>query len=372
VGPDRRGIPGATIDAVSYNAETLSRGNAVSGPEGAFVIRGLAEADYSVVARADGFGEKREVRVTAGTQTLELELSELGGVMGRVVDQSSGKALSNFKVSARMVNQTATFVGRVASEQNVRGADNGAFHLKGLSPGTFVVQVSAEGFADTRSDVFTVAQGLTVPDVLVRMSRGGGLTGLVVDGYTNQPVAGAVVATQDNNWVDSPFTNALGALVTRTTTDAVARTNKEGRFEFELLTPETYQVNARHGDYTTYSANDVQVFEGQTRDLGTIKLFKGSKVTGQVFLGNGGRAIGATVSLHPATPGIGVRSYDARTNSEGRYTFTAVAPGEYKLSAARQAQEANPFGIVIDMKQSEVAISLIDQREYTQDLYLGE
>ena len=371
VGPDRKGLEGATLDAMSYNAETLSKGSATTGPDGAFVIKGLAEADYSVVARADGFGEKREVRVAAGKQDLEVELSELGGVMGRVLDASTGRALADFKVSARMVNQTATFVGRVVQDQNVRGAENGAFHVHGLAPGTYVVQVAAEGYADTRSDVFTVGQALTVPDVVVRMTRGGTIKGVVLDGYTSQPVVGAVVSTQDNNWVDSPFTNAFAGLVSRTTTEGVARTDKDGRFEFSLLTPEKYQINIKHPSYTVYTSNDVQVFEGRDLDLGVVKMFGGAKVTGQVFLGDGSRAVGAAVSMHPTNPTIAGRSYETRTNSEGRFNFSSVAPGSYKLSAAREKQDANPFLVIVDMKQSEKELTLVDQREYTQDLYLG-
>jgi protocatechuate 3,4-dioxygenase beta subunit len=372
LGPDHKGIEGATLDAMSYNVETLSRGSAVTGPDGVFVIRGLAEAEYSVTARAEGFGEERKVRVTAGTQDLQVELSELGGVMGRVVDADTGRALVDFKVSARMVNLTATFVGRVVQSQNVRGADNGAFHLRGLPPGSFVVQISAEGYADTRSEVFTLSQGLTEPDVLVRMTRGGGLKGRVVSGYTNEPIAGAVVSTQDNNWVDSPFTNAFGPLVSRTTTDSTARTDKDGEFHFSLLTQEAYQVNVKHPSYTAYTVNDVQVFNGRDLDLGVIKLYSGATVSGTVFLPDGSRAVGATVSMHPTTPGLGGRSYETRTNSEGRYKFTTVAPENYKLSAARQAQDAsNPFGVIVDMKQSEKELPVIDQKEYTQDLYLG-
>jgi protocatechuate 3,4-dioxygenase beta subunit len=369
VGPDRQGIPDATLDATSYNAEALSRGNAVTDEDGNYVIRGLGEAEYSIVARAPGYGEVRKIRNAAPAENLTFELTELGGVMGRVVDGSNGRALRNFHVSARMVNQTGTFVGRVAAQANVRGAENGSFHLRGLNPGTYVVQASAEGFADTRSDVFSVSQGLTVPEVLVQMSRGGTLTGVILDGYTGAPLVGAVVSTQENNWIDSPFTKALGSLTSRTTTEAVARTDKDGSFELELLTPGDYQINVVHPDYTTSSMNDVRVFEGQEKPLGTLKLFQGARLIGQVFTGDGRRAVGATVSLHP-TDGVLSRNYEARTNSEGMYSFKNLAPGSYTLSAARARQDGNPFGVIVDMKHSEVQISLVDQREYTYDLRL--
>ena len=228
IGPDRQGIEGAVVDAMSYNAETLSRGSTKSGPDGSFTIRGLAEADYSVVARAEGWGDKREVRVVAGKKDLELELAELGGVRGRVVDGETGQALRNFHVSVRMVNLNSTYVGRAVQSKNVRDADNGAFSVSGLVSGHFVVQVKADTYAETRSDRFSITQGLTVNDIIVRMTRGGTIKGIVIDGYTNKPIAGAVVATQDNNWIDSPFTNVFqGPCLAHD--DRGHRTDRQGR-----------------------------------------------------------------------------------------------------------------------------------------------
>jgi len=370
IGPDRQGVPGATLDAMSYNADSLSKGAAVCDDDGNFVIEGLAEAEYSVIARAQGFGEERKIRVSAGTEGLEIELKELGGVMGRVVDAKSGRALSNFKVSARLVNQTGTFVGRVAQQANVRDAKNGAFHLRGLAAGMYVVQASADGYADTRSDTFSVGQGLTVPDVVVQMSRGGTVTGVVINGYTNKPIAGAVVSTQENKWVDSPFTKALGGLVARSTTDAMAKTDKDGRFELELLTPGDYQINVKHPEFTSNQMNDVTVFEGQDKELGAIKVYTGSRLMGRVFNGDGTPCPGATVSLHPAD-GVMARNYETRTNSEGKYSLSNISPGTYQVSAARPAQEGNPFGVIVDMKNTERRLALIDQRDYTEDFNLG-
>ncbi len=368
--PDRSPVEGATIDAISYNAQALSRGAAVSDADGNFLIRGLADAEYSVVARADGWGDKREVRVKAGVNNLQLEMVQLGGVMGRVVDASSGRPLSSFNVKVRMVNLNSTFVGRVAAQQNVRDAKNGAFYLKGLNQGHYVVEAVAKDYAATRSERFTVGQGITVPDILVQISRGGKIHGIVLDGYTNKPLVGALVSTEDNNYIDSPFTNIFKGLTSRTTSEASARTDKDGRFEFDLMTPELYQIKIQHPDYTSYLVNDIRINEGGDTDLGVVKLYHGAKVAGTCYLPDGSPAVGAQVSMHSLS-GTG-KAYDTRTNSEGRYLLRSVAPGDYKISASRPDQsKANPFQVIVDMKQSEVEITVIDGREYAQDLYLG-
>jgi hypothetical protein len=115
--------------------------------------------------------------------------------------------------------------------------------------------------------------------------------------------------------------------------------------------------------------NDVQIFEGQEKDLGVLRVYTGARLLGQVFNGDGSRCVGANVSLHP-TDGALSRNYEARTNSEGKYSFTNLAPGAYTVSAARPAKGDNPFGVIIDMKNTEVQIVLIDQRDYTQDFNL--
>ena len=45
---------------------------------------------------------------------------------------------------------------------------------------------------------------------------------------------------------------------------SLAARGKDGRFEFQLLTPGAYQINIQHGDYTSYIVNDVQIYEGDT------------------------------------------------------------------------------------------------------------
>ena len=49
---------------------------------------------------------------------------------------------------------------------------------------------------------------------------------------------------------------------------------------------------------------------------------------------------------------------------EGNYTIHAMRP--------QGAGAANPFGGIIDMKNSEVELTLVENGEYVQNLYLGE
>ena len=371
VAPDRSPVQGATLDAISYNHESLSRGQATSDGNGQFTIRGLSDADFSITTRAEGYGLSRTNRVAAGSQNIEIELLELGGVMGRAVDAETGKPLSDFRVDVRVISANSTHIGKSMAFADVRNSTTGEFHAKGLNPGNYVAQISAEGYAESRSEQFRVLQGMTVPDITVQVTRGGKITGRVVNAYTGDPVAGVVIQTKDNAWIDSPFTKLFEGLAARSTSKALARTNAEGYYEFELLTPETYQILLEHPDFTTESIKEVFVHEGQVTDLGTTKLFTGAKLTGRAYLSDGSPARGAEVALN-ASDGNAMRNYSVRTNAEGAYSISNISPGTYRLTLSRpDRNQTNPFQVIVDMKNSEVELSLVDGGEYAQDLYLG-
>ena len=67
------------------------------------------------------------------------------------------------------------------------------------------------------------------------------------------------------------------------------------------------------------------------------------------------------------------RNKTARTDAHGRYEFKNAAEGEYKISAARPASvlQDNPFSAIVDMRNSESNIALVDGQELRHDLFLG-
>jgi protocatechuate 3,4-dioxygenase beta subunit len=368
-GPDRAPIKDASFTAIGYSSDLSSKGSGTSNADGQFTIGSLAEGAYALIIRAKGFEDRREQRIEAGDHGVEIEMAAQGGVLGSVVDGKTGKPLKSFLVDVRLVQGGKTY-GRSVKRQNFRNVKEGRFQLSGISKGTYAVQVAAQGYATTFSEMFEIQQGMTTPDVTVNMTQGGTLTGRVVDAYTGEPVVGAVVTTAENNWVDSPFTSLLGAMVPRTTTDSKATSGKDGAFTMKRMTPETYQIQIRHPEYTTVIMNDVTITEGHPTDLGTLKQSHGGSISGTVY-GPGGSPLGnASVSLNdPAQMG---RARQVRTGANGRFEFTGVAEGTYKLSASRPpSSKGSPFDVIVDMKNSELEVTILDGREYSQDLYLS-
>lgn len=377
IGPDGTGVAGVEIEAISYQTAMMSRGSTVSLEDGSFELCDLADAQYILVARKAGYVENRDqTRIEAGTQNVSIELSQLGGVTGTVVDCSNNQPVERFRVNARMVHPNTPGYGRAVASQLVE-SETGEFTLTGLPDGTYVVQAFAQGFAPTFSDTFTVAEGFTTPDVRICATRGGTLTGRVVSRETGEPVAGAVVQTYDNGHIDNPITTIFSGAIPRMTADVSARTDADGRFELTFLNQEVYQLQISHPRFTKRFLHDQRVLEGAENDLGDLRLSRGAIVTGTVYDAAGNPLAGARVQLTGGSQtghtGSSMQTFEGHSDSAGRFRIERIAEGSYRMTATsgNASASGDPFGQIIEMKNSEVPITVSDGDTVQQDLNLG-
>lgn len=366
--PDMTPIAGAKVEATSYETANVSRGSAVTNQNGAFEIDELSSGVFMVLVRAPGFSDHRVTRVELDDPELQIIMARQGGVMGSVVSGKSGQPVPAFRASVRMVAPASTVYGR-AVQSAVFQDGTGNYSIEGLEAGSYAVQVEAEGFAPTYSETFVVNQGIVTPDVVVTMGQGGAITGRLVDANSGKPVARAVVRTYDNGFVENPFTQMVGNMIPRTTTDRTVQTDANGIFTIEALTATTYQIRLKHGDYTVEDIKDIIVREGETTDLGTIDLYAGATVRGTVYDVSGRPLPNARVQL----AGNSMTPQSAVTDDDGKYVLTNIAAGTWKLSATRPMSEAesNPFVAIIDIRASEQTLSLADGQDVTRDLTVG-
>ncbi|TAJ04864.1 MAG: hypothetical protein EPO68_16845, partial [Planctomycetota bacterium] len=223
IAPNRNSVANARIEVYNYDQTNTSRGFAVTDAGGAFRIDDLSGGEYMLTASAAGFSLERMNRVAVDGEPLEIQLAQQGCAQGRVIDAVTKTPLSSFNCAVRLVNPGTTIYGRPIQQADFRNAKDGAFELCGLEPGTYVVQASAPEYAPTYSGTFHIDQGMTVGDVLVEISRGGILRGRVVDAATGEPLSGAEIGTFDNGYVKNPFTDLLGGMMPRNTTQALGR-----------------------------------------------------------------------------------------------------------------------------------------------------
>ncbi len=371
VGPDGLGVPGAKLLALNYGNTTSSRGTAFTDETGYFQLENLGPGSYMMRVTADGYRQiaGRGNRAQAGQRDVEIQMVVQCSVQGQVVD-SSGAPIERFKASLQYVDETGSIFENTSVQDSFQSPD-GTFELVGVDPGMYVVQAQAKGYAKGNSQSFRVtAEDQMKSGVVVRLGKGGTIAGTVLDA-AGKPLRGAQVSTQDNNYVDNLFHDMLKDIIVPTVTQRRARTNNRGEFQLALLAPGTYQVHVEHEDHTRLIVKDKELGEGQSIDLGTLAMSAGGTIRGTVLDAAGNVMPRAQVVLRGDD---GVTSYLEYTDTSGRYVFSHVKPGSYKLSAARRSpsQGGDVFTAVTDQRNSEVSISVIDGAEVSRDLNLGQ
>ena len=368
IAPDRSPIKGASVRVVGYQQPQTLSADAVTDGEGRFTVSNLVSGNYTLIAESDGWRTERLNRVEAPSDDIEIQLAEQGTVMGRVVG-ASGEAVPSFTLSLHQYIANSSAYGRRVMKEKMTSKD-GSFTMNGIDEGQFSIKVAAAGYADTFSEDFEVTQGLTTTDILIKMSVGGTITGLVLDSTTGEPLSGAIVTTQDNNYQDNPLMRMFGASMPRRTTQQRTLTGKDGRFELNMLAPELYQVRIQHPSFPLLVLDNQRVVEGAPTDIGSIRLEPGSTIRGTVYDGAGSPLSGATISILSTAEDLRTH-LEGRTNSEGRYILRNVPEGSYRMTAQRPTKGGDPFGPIVDMKNSEIQIKVGRGQEYTQDLNLG-
>jgi protocatechuate 3,4-dioxygenase beta subunit len=378
LGPDRRGIAGVHIEALSWG-DYPSHGETQTQEGGEFLLEDLAAGKYTLTVDCPpGYEEvDRGIvqNVDAGVTDLEILLAEKGTILGHVVDGASGQPVKSFKIAIRQVNQAQKnpVFGSLVSERVFNGTKDGSFSIADLPSGTLVVQADAQGYASSFSEAVSVEQGLTTPDVVVHMRLGAKLAGQLIDAGTGEPVSGAQVATFDDNHIESDLFKMFDAMAPSAISKVRVTTDEEGRFLIERLTPEAYQIQISKPGFTTLTTNGVRLLEGVTNDLGIVRLSAGAVIRGTVYGPDGEPLPGSDVILRPAETNKPWGAMSARTDATGRYVLSNAAPGNYKLAAKRPTQPGEGgFGSIVDIKNSEVLLTLAEGGEYTQDLYLGK
>jgi protocatechuate 3,4-dioxygenase beta subunit len=370
--PDRNGLSGVMVTAINQSGSVGSRGDAVTTEGGEYMVEGLGPGIYTLVTDVKGYESTPLQRISVGSTGVDIVLEERGSVSGRAVDAVSGRTLSNFVVKVRTLHPRNLSWGGVVGRAKVRDSTNGSFSVDSITEGDYVVEGTARGYASTFSEPFRVEQGEQTTDVVVRLTKGGSIRGKVLDVYTNKPVVGAEVATNENNHVESELMTLLNSMGGQTATSKLTtKTNSDGEFLFSLMTPETYQVRIKKPGYTEIIKNNVKVGDGSGTNLGTMFLKKGAIVTGTVFDHQGQPIAGANIVMRSIDEGD-YSTYSARSDANGRYKVRNASPGRYSLSASRPAgPNASPFAPVVDLRHSEIEIRVFDSERYAHDLHLG-
>ncbi len=196
---------------------------------GEFFLDGLRAGDWELFAAAEGFGRPEPAPVLLPLEegaVLELVLERAASVRGRVIDPF-GQPVAGAEVG---LQRTLADFGRRAMDEgeppSAASDENGLFDLTGLSPGISNLVASAEGFAESEPASVELVAAEVIEDVVVSLRTGGRITGEVFDD-DGKPYPGQTVLAQ---------------VPTNPTGQEFTTTDGEGRFAFENLAPDTWQV----------------------------------------------------------------------------------------------------------------------------------
>ena len=230
-------------------------------------------------------------------------------------------------------------------------ADDGAFVIEDVPAGTWDVEVSAAGYQRGRTAGITVEEGATAEGAEIKLVKGPGLSGRVLDARGSRPVLDATVRA-DLSTGRPRFRMGPDAGDNETMTDA------DGHFEMLGLAPGTYTLTASHPSFSEKSET-VELKEGPASI--EIRLGQGGTISGTV-LGGGRPVVGAGVSLGAA--GDSARGpfgdeQQAVSDDSGRFRFERLNPGRYSVTASLRGQSSSPVDVALPTADASQDVSLL-------------
>lgn len=365
-----QGVPDAKVQAFSItNTSGISRGEAVTDATGEFTLENLTPGEYNVLAGAKGYRPGHVTRQKTGSDNVMIELAKNAEVCGRVIDGDSGAPVTSF--TCRLRTNNGQGVPTSATEYvETFNHPNGEFCMTGIPAGPFVIEASAPGFAPSFSAPVTVTQGQNPPPTAVRLTKGGTISGRIVDA-AGKPVARARITTHDKDWMDDDFNKMLGDSYPSDVTQVDVRCGEDGRFALKGMRPEMYQMVVRAPGYTRWSRMDILVTEDQVTDLGDISLAAGGTIRGTLLDAAGLPLVGGAIHVVADDEREGV-GYSTKSGADGKFLIMNVAPGQYQISAARAiGTDGAPMDRFLDSKNSRKSLTVVDGTTNTVELNLS-
>lgn len=240
---------------------------------------------------------------------------------------------------------------------NITDASDGRVNLNIKKPGSYCVDVVANGFAPTRVDSVMV-DNLETVHIDVQLNLGRGMKGIVLD-PDGVPVRGATVLSETEAFPQPLAMDAsqLAQLPTQT-----ALTDEAGRFELQNLAFETHVLRASHPEFATgWSIPVTPIPDEESREV-RIQLTNGGSIRGRVESVPGVPVSGIEVlaSLSDTGGPQTLMAYRIETTDQfGKFEINRLPAGYYALvklgSDENRADQMQPEFHLIEVLDGEVS-----------------
>jgi protocatechuate 3,4-dioxygenase beta subunit len=314
VDEDGHGVADAEVSMVFEAGRGVRKYVDLSADDGAFLLRPVADGEYQLAVRKEGFAISDDSTVTvsgAAIEDLKLVLRRGTEVSGAILGLEFDE-LSRVKVQAERANGSSV-PGRVDFE--------GRYEIRDLSPGGWLLQASLDVDRRRSQARIVIEPGDRKLERDLRFEEQIILTGLVLQ--EGDPLPDVKVSL-----------DGIELAVSRSSV-----TDHRGRFRFEDLAAGVYRLGLAHGPSRLVYHQDVEL--GSDRDL--VLDLRQARVSGRVVEAEQGLPVDqALVVLQRLGADGGVTNVLARgTGTEGTFEFQRVPEGNYRLSVRKDGYAAD-------------------------------
>jgi 5-hydroxyisourate hydrolase-like protein (transthyretin family) len=171
-----------------------------------------------------------------------------------------------------------------------------------------------------------VMPGETTRGVTVKLLKGGTLKGTLTD-QSGKPLSGIHVKLMDKHYNPSlPFEEIF---VLAPEQGKKTSSNSQGEFKLRNVREGEYVLKIDSEGLARKVVKQILVEEGNTTDVGKIKLMRGGHIKGTAYDENGKPAAGIKVTASSLEAG---NRKTVTTDDRGRFEVRNLAPGEYSVS----------------------------------------
>jgi hypothetical protein len=318
-------------------------------PAGAFRLEDLDPGTYAVEIAAESFAtlKKTEIQVR-GEQTADLGtlmLESKSTLRGRVLSARDETPVvgASVRVSLVEANPSTSRPGNDTLWSMTTGAD-GTFSVRDLPAGTYDVSAEQAVFSPARTRV-PFDPAADPPEVVLRLYRGGGVIGMVIDAK-GEPVPGIQITASQGAESDA----------------RMAETASDGHYAIDGLTPGTWQISRQRGSNTRSAGAETKTASVREGETTTVNFDEAPKVLLSGMVRKGGEPLADAAIylflLDGRTPPVAKKT---QTDAQGNYQVGLDQGGRYQASI-RIAGAGSPAG------QNIVALTIPEQPEVHQDI----
>jgi hypothetical protein len=293
-----------------------------------------------LTSSAVGFGTTQTDDVISPMKSMVVRLSRNGSLRGQAVDEETRKVLTAFRVSFHpRGGWAATGSPGTRSFQSPAGR----FEWTDVGSGKWDISIEAEGYQPLQLSGVYIPPGGKSEDLILALKKGYEMRGRIIDAATGLGVRSASISYVAKS--------GSGAQELNPPPPKSTSTDSEGVFVLKNLPAGPLVLSIMADNYVRESRE----VSADAESVVEVALTAGLAITGRLLSYDGALGVAGTVTLWKLDSDSAlVRSSDA----DGRFSFSALKPGKYRVSAESADGPASPRDVTVKANQSVTGLDL--------------